>query len=83
VTTLSPTSALVTQLHGRWLTGLSIDNTLATAATLTGGAGVGVAFVTGALSITPMLGGEYGTINSGLQTFPVTQLQFAVTLASR
>jgi len=83
LTTLSPGSALITQVHGRWLTGLSIDNTLATAATFTAGAGVGVAFVTGGVTLTPMLGGEYGTINSGLQTFPVTQLQLAFTIASR
>ncbi|HUO50934.1 MAG TPA: hypothetical protein VMT93_00310 [Gemmatimonadaceae bacterium] len=83
LTTLDPSRALVTQVHGRWLTGLSIDNTLATAATLAFGAGIGMAFDTGGLTLTPMLGGEYGRINSGLQTFPVTQLQLAFTVAGR
>jgi len=83
VTSLNPAMSIVSQVHARWLTGLSIDNTLATAATVTGGAGIGVAFVTGPVVITPVVGGEYGTINSGLQTFPVTELQFTLTLASR
>jgi hypothetical protein len=80
---LNPTVSLVSQLHGRWLTGLSIDNSLLTAATVTGGAGIGVAFTTSPLVITPAIGGEIGTINSGLQTFPVRQFQFSVTLSSR
>jgi len=83
VTSLNPSMSLVSQVHARWLTGLSIDNTLATAATVTGGAGIGVAFTTGPVIITPTVGGEYGKINSGLQTFPVTELQFTLTFASR
>ena len=79
----NPKTALVTQLHGRWLTGLSIDNTLPTAATFTAGLGVGVAFVTGPVSLTPMLGAEWGTINSGVQRFSVAQWQFAFTVAGR
>ncbi len=79
----SPALGLVTQLHGRWLTGLSIDNSLPTAATLVGGAGVGLAWVTGSVTITPMLGAEYGEIDSGLQKFNVTALQFTLTLAGR
>ena len=83
VTSLNPNLSLVSQVHARWLTGLSIDNTLATAATVTGGAGIGLAIITGPFVFTPTVGGEYGKINSGLQTFPVTELQLTLTLASR
>lgn len=79
----SPNWGLVTQIHGRWLTGLTIDNSLATAATVTGGAGIGVYWVAGALTFTPLIGAEYGTIDSGLQTFHVSQLQFSFTVAQR
>jgi hypothetical protein len=79
----SPNWGLVTQLHGRWLTGLSIDNTLATAATVTGGAGIGLYWVAGSFTLTPMLGAEYGQIDSGLQSFHTTELQFSFTVAQR
>jgi hypothetical protein len=83
ITPFNPNFGLVSQLHMRWLTGLSIDNTLATAATVTGGLGIGVSWITGPLALTPMVGAEFGTINSGLQKFGVSEWQISFTVANR
>jgi hypothetical protein len=83
ITPLNPDVGLVTQIHGRWLTGLSIDNTLPTAATFTMGAGAGVGWFAGPFTLTPMLGAEFGNIQSGTNTFGVSEWQFSFTLGSR
>jgi hypothetical protein len=83
ITPLNPDLGLVTQIHGRWLTGLTIDNTLPTAATFTMGAGAGVGWFAGRFVLTPMIGAEFGNIESGLNTFGVTEWQFSFTVGSR
>ncbi len=83
ITPLDPDVGLVTQIHGRWLTGLTIDNTLPTAATFTMGAGAGVGWLLGRFTFTPMLGAEFGNIQSGTNTFGVSEWQLSLTLGSR
>jgi hypothetical protein len=83
ISPLNPNFGIVSSLHMRWLTGLSIDNTLATAATFTGGLGLGVSWVTGPVTLTPIVGAEFGQINSGVQKFGVSEWQVSFTVASR
>ena len=83
ISPLNPDFGIVSQLHVRWLTGLSIHNTLATAATFVGGLGFGVPGSTGPLTLTPIVGAEFGQINSGPQQFGVSEWQISFTVASR
>jgi hypothetical protein len=57
---------IVAALHGRYHTGLEVDNTLATAAVRTGGATLGVAFDLGRSgTLQPFVRGQLGTIETG------------------
>ncbi|MGI8499078.1 MAG: hypothetical protein ACR2OG_16030, partial [Gemmatimonadaceae bacterium] len=58
-------TALLAGVTGRWHTGLKVDETLATAAVLSAGAQLGLAVGAGTMQVRPMIGGEYGTFDSG------------------
>jgi hypothetical protein len=80
---LTPTLSLVTGLRARHYSGLSIDNTLATAATVAGGVDVGLAWTAGRVVLSPTLGGEIGRLDTGGTTVSTHRLEAMFTITSR
>jgi hypothetical protein len=75
--------SFVAGVHGRHNTGLSVDNTLATAAVASGGVDIGLAWRTGPLIFRPTIGGEVGRLDSGGQKLTIHKLQALFTITSR
>ncbi|MBX6332584.1 MAG: hypothetical protein IRY91_12120 [Gemmatimonadaceae bacterium] len=80
---LSPTLALVTGARARHYSGLSIDNTLATAASASGGIQVGLAWTTGTMVVSPVVGGEIGRIKTGNASLSTHKLEAMFTISPR
>jgi hypothetical protein len=80
---LSPTLALVTGARARHYTGLSVDNTLATAASASGGIQVGLAWTTGAVVVSPVLGADIGRIKTGNESLSTHKLEAMFTINPR
>lgn len=80
---LSPRLSLVTALTGRHHTGLSVDNTLATAAIVAGGLDVGLAWDTGPITLRPTIGAEIGRMDTGGETLTTHKLEAFFTITAR
>lgn len=65
VLALSRRSSLIMGIEGRHHTGLKVDQSLATAAFVGGGATLGIVFDAGGLSIQPFARGQMGTVDTG------------------
>lgn len=80
---LSPRLSLVAGVNGRHHTGLSVDNSLATAAVAAGGLDVGLEWETGAVSLRPTIGAMIGRMDTGGQKITVHELQASFHIGAR
>jgi hypothetical protein len=75
--------AVVARLDGRHQTGLDVDNTLATAAIVSGAATVGLAYERGRYALQPFVRGQLGTIDTAGERSSARALSAGVTLGAR
>ncbi|MDQ6885905.1 MAG: hypothetical protein M3068_01290 [Gemmatimonadota bacterium] len=80
---VSRTTALLAGFTGRWHTGLKVDETLATAAVLSAGAHLGLAVSAGSMQVRPMIGGEYGTFDSGGRRVNGRRIDVSLAIVAR
>jgi len=80
---LSPTLSFVAGVHGRHYTGLGVDNTIATAAGVSGGLSVGLAWSAGPLVFQPSVGGDVGRLDTGGQRLTMYRWTTALTIGAR
>lgn len=76
--------AVLVGLSGRHHTGLKVDETLSTAAILSGGARLGLSLNFGrGLVFQPILGAEFGTIDTGGARLPANKIEAMVVVGTR
>ncbi|MFN2399689.1 MAG: hypothetical protein ABR543_13785 [Gemmatimonadaceae bacterium] len=81
---LSRRVSLLLGASGRHHTGLKVDETLSTAAILSGGVQLGLSLdVGGGLVIQPLAGVEFATIGTGTNRLPANKLEFAIAIGTR
>lgn len=80
---MSPSVAFVAGVHGRHLTGLSVDNSLATAATVAGGGDVGVEWTMSRVALRPVVGAELGRLDTGGARLTARKLYTSLSITSR
>ena len=77
------TLGIVARLEGRHQTGLDADNTLATAAMVSGAATLGLAYERGRYALQPFVRAQLGSIETGAETVSASALAAGVTLGAR
>lgn len=80
---LSPTLSFTAGVHGRHYTGLGVDNTIATAAGVSGGATVGLAWRAGSLVLQPSVGADVGRMDTGGQRLTMYRWVGSLSIGSR
>jgi hypothetical protein len=73
----------VVGLSGRYHTGLTVDNSVATAAIASGGGTLGLAWGVGATTLTPYVRAQAGAIDTGGFMTPILGLSGGITLGTR
>ncbi len=77
---LAPELSLVAGIRGRHHSGLSIDNSIATAAAVSGGVSVGLAWRAGSMVLTPAIGAELGRMDTGESRVSMHKLEAMFTI---
>lgn len=78
---MSRTVAFLLGLRGRYHTGLSIDTSLPTAGIVSGGGDIGLSITAGRIELRPAVGGEIGSLHTGVSTVSLHKLEATFTIA--
>lgn len=74
---------IIARLEGRHQTGLEADNTLATAAMVTGAATLGLAYERGRYALQPFVRAQFGSVETGDENVGVNALAAGITFGAR